>query len=171
MTIQEILKSLKTNELLLKSLPIGYTPGLPMVGGTKENPCFIVPFLRYRMTGKVDQTQVFPPRFVVSVAAKDGSVAAFADLRFDTRFAKIDFDKPVGTFRHAAIRHLNKQEYGEKRRQLYGVLDCLSASMQGKEEFDEMDAAKLKALFGMLIEPAVKPFYHAINPHFYETRL
>jgi len=36
-------------------------------------------------------------------------------------------------------------------------------------EFDEMDAMKLNKLFSVLLEPSMKPFYHAIDKTFFET--
>ena len=170
MKTTEILKSLKTNEFLSHStISLGYTPGLPMAANLNGTPCLVVPFLKYQMTGKVDATQVFAPRYVAIVEVKHGTVVGFSDLTFDKRFGKVDFNKPVGLFRHAAIHHLNKKEYDNLRNKLYDMLDTLCLSMEKKGEFDEMDTQRLSKLFVMLLEPSVKPFYHAIDKTFFES--
>lgn len=170
MNTTEILKSLKTNELLIHStLPIGYTPGLPMAVSLNNTPCLVIPFLKYQITGKVDATQVFAPRYVAIVETRHATVVSFTDLAFDKRFSRIDFNKPVGLFRHAAIHHLSKKEYDDLRNKLYGMLDTLCLSMQKETEFDELDRQRLTQLFSMLLEPSVKPFYHAIEKNFVET--
>lgn len=170
MKTKEILKSLKTNEFLTHStISLGYTPGLPMAASLNGIPCLIVPFLKYQMTGKVDATQVYAPRYVAVVEVKHGTVVGFNDLSFDKRFGQVDFNKPIGLFRHAAIHHLNKMEFDELRNKLYGMIDTLCESMEKKEEFDEMDTQRIAKLFSMLIEPSVKPFYHAIDKSFFEA--
>ena len=166
----EILKGLKTNAVLLNtSMPIGYTPGIPMLSLRNGEPCLIIPFLRYQMTGEVDKTRVFAPRFIVMVTKNRGGVVKYEDLMYDIRFEEVDFGKPVGLFRHTAIMHLKKDEYNKLRNELYALLDSLGDSMAGKLEFDEMDAKKLLHLYNILLEPSVKAFYHAIDKPFFET--
>lgn len=170
MKTEDILKSLKTNEFLLNSnIPMGYTPGIPMLSLRNEEPCLIIPFLKYQMTGEIDKTRVFAPRFVVTVAMNEGKVVKYEDLVYDSRFEEVDFRKPVGLFRHSSIRHLKKDDYYKMRSEIYTLLDALSDSMIGKMEFDEMDAMKFNKLFSVLLEPSMKPFYHAIDKSFFET--
>ena len=99
----------------------------------------------------------------------DGKVVKYEDLMYDSRFEEVDFRKPVGLFRHSSVRHLKKEDYNKMRNEIYALLDALSDSMIGKMEFDEMDAMKLNKLFSVLLEPSMKPFYHAIDKTFFET--
>lgn len=170
MKTEEILKSLKTNEFLLNSnIPMGYTPGIPMLSLRNGEPCIVIPYLKYQMTGEIDKTRVFAPRFVVTVVMNEGKIVKYEDLLFDSRFEEVDFSKPVGLFRHSSIRHLKKDDYKKMRNEIYVLLDALSDSMTGKMEFDEMDGMKLNKLFSILLEPSMKPFYHAIDKTFFET--
>lgn len=170
MRTEDILKSLKTNDFLLNSnIPMGYTPGIPMLSLRNGEPCLVIPFLKYQMTGEVDKTRVFAPRFVITVVMNGGKVVKYEDLMYDSRFEEVDFRKPVGLFRHSSIRHLKKNDYNKMRNDIYELLDALSDSMTGKMEFDEMDEIKLKKLFSVLLEPSMKPFYHAIDKTFFET--
>ena len=169
MKTEEVFKSLKTNEVLLNNRPLGYTHGLPMISHRNGTSCLVIPYLKYQMTGQVDKTRVFPPRFVVTVIMNNGCVVKYEDLAFDYRFQKIEFNKPVGLFRHAAIRQLNKEGYLRMRGQLYESLDRLGGSMMGDWEFSENDSMTLSRLISVLLEPSVKPFYHAIDKIFYET--
>ena len=170
MKTEELLKSLKTNEFLLHSnIPMGYTPGIPMLSLRNGEPCLVIPFLKYQMTGEIDKTRVFAPRFVVTVVMKEGKVVKYEDLVYDSRFEEVDFSKPVGLFRHSSIRHLKKDDYYKMRNEIYALLDALGDSMTGKMEFDEMDAMKFNKLYSLLLEPSMKPFYHAIDKTFFET--
>ena len=170
MKTTEILKALKTNELILHStIALGYTPGLPMADCRNGVPCLVIPYMKYQMTGKVDATLVFVPRYVVTVEVKHGTVVDYSDLTFDNRFSKVDFNKPAGNFRHAAIHHLDKREYEDMRNKLYEALDTLCKSMTKESDFDEMDKHRMAKLYDLLLEPSVKPFYHAIDRKFFET--
>lgn len=168
MKTEEVLKNLKTNAGLMGNLPLGYTHGIPMLSLRNDTPCLVVPYLKYQITGEVDKTRVFAPRFVATATMKNGSVVKFEDLAYDSRFEEIDFNKPIGLFRHQAIKHLGKNDYKKVRNHLYFMLDKLSSSMTGESEFNEMDLMKLTQLASLLIEPSVKPFYHAINKSFFE---
>lgn len=170
MKINEILRSLKTNEFMLNStIPMDYTPGIPMASICNGEACLVIPYVKYKITGEIDKTQVFAPRFVVVITIKKGIVVKYEDLSFDSRFEEVDFRKPIGLFRHTAIRHLKKNEYVKMRDELYDLIDGLCASMSGKMEFDEMDAMRLCKLYAFLLEPSLRPFYHAINKSFFET--
>ena len=166
----EILKKLKTDSFVLHStIPMGYAPGLPMIALRNGEPCLIIPYLKYLMTGKVDNTRIFPPKYVVTVAMSDGVIVKYEDLMFDTRFEEVDFKKPVGFFRHSAISHLSKVKYSEMRSEIYQLIDRLGESMSGKIDFDEIDERRFCKLYSILLEPSAKPFYHAIDKMFYET--
>lgn len=170
MKTEEIIKKIKTNTFLLNSpMPMGYTSGIPMISLRNGEPCLIIPFLRYQMTGEVDKTRVYAPRFIVTVTKNKVGVVKYEDLMYDIRFEEVDFGKPIGLFRHTAIMHLKKDEYNKLRNELYALLDSLGDSMTGKIEFDEMDSLKLNKLLSVLLEPSLKPFYHAIDKTFYET--
>ena len=123
------------------------------------------------MTGEIDKTRVYAPRFVVTVNMKNGNIIKYEDIMYDCRFEEVDFRKPIGLFRHSAIRHLKKNDYNKMCHELYNLLDELSESMAGKIEFDELDEIRLKKLFALLLEPSLKPFYHAIDKDFFETYL
>lgn len=169
MKTQDILKKMNTNAIVLNSIPMGYTPGLPMISNRGGKACLIIPYLKYKMTGKVDETLVYPPRYVLTVTASDALIVCFTDLAYDNRFTEVNFNHPVGTFRHSSIRHLNKKEYQQHLEALYTVIDCLIGSIEGLADFDDMDSMKIKRLFSMLLEPSVKPFYNVIEKDFFES--
>ena len=48
-------------------------------------------------------------------------------------------------------------------------MDRLAASAEDKTKFSGLDNVKLCNLFALLLEPSLKPFYHAIEKDFFET--
>lgn len=125
-----------------------------------------VPFLKYKVTGEVDHTFVYPVKFVATILIPEGVIASFEDLSLNPAFARVAFSEPVGTFRHDAIKTLNKPAYESMRSSLYQeydkIVDCL---IQGKE-YPAKDEAAFQKLLNMLLEPSLRPFYTVIDPLF-----
>ena len=67
-SVQQILNELKTSQLLLNCLmPLGYVPGLPILQIRNDQLCLMIPYLRYKVTGVADKTQVYPIRFALTL--------------------------------------------------------------------------------------------------------
>lgn len=166
--VSKILKALKTNALILNAkMPLGYGCGIPTVQIRNGYLCLTVPYLKYKMTGKVDKTLVYPIRNVATVSLPEGDVVAFEDLRYDKRFEKVDFSQPIGLFRHDAIKELSQKEYNEKIDEIYTLYDKMIAALLYGEEYSDADDLKLGELIRMIVEPSLWPIYKAIDEDFY----
>ena len=118
-SVEKILKELKTNPLFLNlELPLGYTAGLPLLQIRNEQLCLQIPYLKYRVTGVVDKTLVYPIRYVLTLVLPEKKLVDFQDLSFQPQFRKVDFNSPVGLFRHEAVQHMTKTEYWNTRSEL-----------------------------------------------------
>ncbi len=168
----EILKSLKTNELVLAAkIPMGYSSGYPILQNRNGSLCMTVPYLRYKITGETDKTQVYPIRYTVTVEIPENKVVRFENLAYAKGHTKVNFDKHVGYFRHDAIKDLTKKQYEEKRSELYGYYDRLIAAVLGEGEFTADDEKNMKELLGMLLEPCLKGAYKVLDKDFYNKFL
>lgn len=164
---ESLIKSLKTNSFLLHSnMPMGYVPGLPILCILNGNLCMKVPFLKYKVTGEVDHTFVYPVRFVATVLIPEGVIASFEDLSLNPAFAQVAFSEPAGTFRHEAIKALNKPAYENMRSSLYQEYDKIVNSLILGKEYPASDEAVFKKLLNTLLEPCLRPFYRVIDPFF-----
>lgn len=170
--ITAVLKGLKTDPFVLNAeMPMSYVPGLPILQILNDQLCLCVPFLQYRPTGTVDQTLVYPIRYTVTLSVPEFKPLAFMDLSIHPRFANVDFSKPVGTFRHEAIRHLNKKEYDAKRNELLQQYDKVIAALIDGEAYSEKDEEDMCSLLQMLTEPSLYPIYRALDEDFYNKYL
>lgn len=166
-TIAEVILELKnTPQVQHSNIPLAYTPTLPILAVRNSYLCMIVPFARYQITGKKDETLVYPIRHTVTLSLPDYTIVAIDDMRFDPRFANVDFSKPVGKFRHEAIKHLDRTAYNQKRQQLLGMYDKLTASLVDGTPFTAEDDEQTALLANMLTEPSLKPFYKVIDADF-----
>ena len=151
------------------ALPLGYVPGLPVIGAVAGKLCLKVPYLKYKITGEVDKTLVFPARYVLTYSLPDMRPVGFEDLAYNRAFRKVDFGKPVGFFRHDAIKSLTKKEYKEKRDALMSMYDEVIEAILAKKPYAR--GGEFKKLLGMMIEPSQKPIYKAIDKKFYDNFL
>lgn len=167
-SVSAILKELKTDGFVLHAgMPMGYLPGLPILEIRNEELCLTIPYLKYKVTGQVDKTLVYPIRFTLTLVLPELRVAEFRDLGYQSAFRKIDFTKPVGLFRHEAVKHLTKQAYQQSREELLGCYDKVIAALLYGENYTQEDEARMQELLQMMVEPSLLPIYKELNADFY----
>lgn len=170
--VEKILKRIKTCDFVLKcKMAQGYVYGYPVLQIKNGSLCMLVPFLKYKVTGKPDGTLVFPIRYSVTLEIPEERFVGFDDYSFDERFAEVDFGKAIGTFRHDAVKHLNKKEYDAKRSELFTYYDKLANSLVNGTEFTKQEDEKLRSMLQMLAEPSLLPIYKVLDKDFYEKYL
>ncbi len=167
-TINEIIKQIKTSKPYL-TLPLGYVNGYPVLTLKNDRICAVIPYLKYKKTGEVDKTQVYPIRYLITYAIKDGVIVALEDLKNSEMFRDFDFEKPVGLFRHDAIKELTKDEYTKKQQQLYALYDSFAEALIDKKDYPLQNIRNMKSLLSTLLEPSLKPFYKTLYPNFYKN--
>ncbi len=166
--VKELLKSIKTSDFVRNCpIPLGYVTGYPMLGMYNGQPVMTVPFLRYKVTGQVDKTLVFPIHYTVTVALPSTRILAFQDLSADRRFQKVDFGKPIGFFRHEAVKSLSKTQFAAKREALFAAYDKIIAAMVAGRDYTPGERETMADLLKMLAEPCLMPIYQALEPAFY----
>ena len=170
-SMKKIIASVKTSDFLINcAMPMGYSEGFPMLRQCNGEVFVMIPFLKFQVTGKVDQTLVYPIRFVITVRARDGKIVGYQDLISDSRFAKVNFEQPIGLFRHEAIRDWNKQTYRENRQMLYRLYDATCDAMANGQVPQEL-TEQLSQLLKQMVEPSQLPIYRALYGAFFNTYL
>ncbi len=166
MPIQEFLKGINTNDVVRRNIPMGRGMGYPVLKIVGER--LLISVFYYRsILHPEDKTLLMPPEYMLTFDYPSGKLVSFENLRLHSQYSSVNFDKPVGTFRHEAIRHLNKTEYRDKKEQLFAAVDRLIAHLGGEGEFHSQDEKELAELYGMMTEPCLHPFYRALSPQFY----
>lgn len=165
---EALIKKLKTNAFILNSsMPMGYVPNLPILCILNGNLCMKIPFLKYKVTGEIDKTFVYPTRYVATVLVPEEQVVAFEDLSLQRTFTNVSFSDPIGTFRHDAIKDYDKKAYDNLRSTLYKEYDKIVDSLvNGGNGYSANDEIQFRKLFNTIIEPSLRPFYKAIDKDF-----
>ncbi|MCR4784266.1 MAG: hypothetical protein K6A35_07080 [bacterium] len=172
MTVAEIWQNLhKTPFYRQCSIPLGYTAGLPILRFSERGAALDLPFLRYQMTGTVDKTLVFPPRYIFTAELPSGRIVTFRDLIWEEAFNSTNFAEPVGLFRHEAVRHMGAHLYRRKRLELLELCDKIVQSVRNGQEPPAKEREALRRLYGIMLEPFLKPFYKLIAPAFADAYL
>ncbi len=167
-SLTKIIKDIhKSNFVYNCPIPLEYKSGIPVLKIVNSKLCLVLPFLKYKITGEVDKTQVFPIRYTVTVSLPDMKFVAFEDLAYNPNFSDTDFTEPVGLFRHDSIKQFTKQEYNKKRDELFGMYERIIASLLYDENYSEEDDANFSNLLNIMLEPSLKRFYSVIDNDFY----
>ena len=164
---EALLKKFKTNAFILNSgIPMGYVTGLPLLCILNGNLCMKIPYLKYQVTGETDKTLVFPVKYLVTMEIPEERIVGYEDFAFNEKFAKVDFFKPIGTFRHDAVKNLDKQAYVNLRSELYKEYDSIVVHLLYGGEYSSSNEERFSRLFNTMLEPCLHPFYHAIDKDF-----
>lgn len=164
---ESIIHGLKKNKFIQYSnIVMGYAPGLPILVNINGRLCMKVPYLKYRVTGQLDNTLVFPIRYVVTISLPEGAIVGFEDMSFNKAFSKVEFEIPVGRFRHEAVRNMNKTEYANSRSKLFAEYDKIIKHIVLGGTYSDYDEKRFKTLLNIILEPSLVPFYSAIDSEF-----
>ena len=170
--VAQIVKKVKTGDFYKHcALPLGYVDGYPVLSIKNSKLCLVIPFLKYKVTGEVDKTLVYPIRYLITVSVEDEKVIGFENLEYAAPYRKIDFEKPIGFFRHEAVKKYNKNEFKEKRAELYDMYSKVAMAILYNAPYTENDDAEFKELLNTLLEPSLRPIYAAIDKDFNDNYL
>ena len=165
--MSDLLKEVKSSKFVFScSMPLGYTYGYPIITVRNGQVLAVIPFLKYKSTGVVDKTLVYPIRYTVTYSYEKKSIVGFEDLQANMFFSKLEFNKPIGYFRHDAIKHLLRADYMDKQQELYKKYDAYVSALLYKEPYSGKDLESFRELLSMMLEPSLKPMYKALSPGF-----
>lgn len=167
--IKKILKTMKTSPFVLGcGMEPGVGQGLPVLTVRGGRLCLMVPYLKYKKTGKPDATLVYPIMYTVTVTLPESAPVSFEDLRFESAFRLVDFTKPIGTFRHDAIKKYSKDEYFAMKDELLELYGRTADMLLYGDEYSERDDRRMRELLRLLTEPSLKPIYAVLDRDFFE---
>ncbi len=169
--ISNLHERLKHRPEVRQLIPMGYVPTIPILKVSNDILCAEYPFVKYKITGKTDETLVYPIRYTLTYELPEDVVVGFKDLTIDSRFGKVDFNKPCSKFRHEAIRDLDKEGFSNLRAKTLQDLDLVVDALLNDTPYSPEDEKQLIGDLSKMIDPALYPFYRALSPDFYNKYL
>lgn len=171
-SVSQIRRELKTSGFFLNcELPMAYTAGIPILQIQNGSLCLTFPFLKYKTTGEVDQTQVFPIRYLISLELPTKKVVRFEDLEYNGAFGDVDFDCPAGLFRHEAIRQYDKEQYRALYEELMECYSRVADFLVYGLDYEPEEESRMRRLLQLLVEPFLLPAYELLDRDFYNKYL
>lgn len=170
--IKKIIDDIRTGDFVINcNMPMGYTAGYPTLKINNNKLCLAIPFLKFKITGKPDKTLVYPIRYVVTVKLPEMRIVGFTDLSVHPAFSKVNFDRPIGVFRHESVKQLSKKEYFAKKDELFALYGKMASAVLFGDEFTSEDDEAFVRLINIMLEPSLRPIYKAIDKDFYDNYL
>jgi len=165
-TVEVLLENIKKQEFYRGVIPIGFGAGLPIIKIIDKQTYIMIPFFRFDRVNELDKSLIYPIKFQITVKWPSGKLVSFEDYQINPAFIKVDFSKPIGYFRHEAIKMYNSGQYNEKRKELYSLYDKLLNFLLVGDDFTSQDEDKFKELLNMIIEPSLVPIYRVLDQKF-----
>lgn len=169
--ISTLMGELKSSSVIRSLIPMGYVASLPILSIKNDNLCVTIPFLRYKITGETDKTLVFPIRYLIEYSLPQKQVIQFKDLYYDQAFAKVDFAKACGLFRHDAVKNLNREQYINLKSSTLRDYDKVVQFLIDDSDYSIDDEKLMIQHLSTIIEPSLIPMYRFINSEFYNKYL
>lgn len=171
-TVEQVRKNLETGDFFLNcKIPLGYKTVFPILQIRNGSLCIMFPYLKYQTTGEVDKTLVFPVKYAVTLELPTEKAVCFEDFEYNEAFGDVDFDKPIGYFRHEAVREYSRAEYNNLHRELMREYDKVIHMLLVGGGYDSADERRMSELLRLLLEPSLLPIYRVLDRDFYNKYL
>ncbi len=171
-SVKQCVKEIKNSDFVRKSIiPLEYVAGTPLFRMCNSKVYLVIPFLRYKVTGEVDKTYVYPIRYTVTVSIPERKIVGFEDLGSNPVFRKVDFSKPIGLFRHESIKQYTQKQFKTEKDKLFALYDKIIMELTDNQRYLKADGDEFTALLKTLLEPSLKPIYKVLDKEFYNKFL
>ncbi len=161
----QLISDFNHSDFRRKSIPQEMVSGWPCLQRMGKTLCITIPY--YARSFKQDKVALFP--LYCSATFPIGNPDRLVDYSvypYQSEWQDIDYTRPVGYFRHAALADVKtKEEYQALCRELYGYFDQMAAAVLDKRPFEKEQ--EMIPLFTKLMEPGHYPQYLKINRKFY----
>lgn len=166
MTMSQFIKKVRLGKEAKSLIPLDFGVGWPILSIKSDNLCVTFPFFKSVLQPD-DKTMLYPIAFTLTALWPTGLIVGFSNLKYDDIYMDIDITKPVGTFRHDAIKHLDKEAYIQKREELYRQYDTLIQSLYNDEPYNPDLEREFRENLNMMMEPSLAKYYQLIDPQFF----
>lgn len=165
-SISNVINDFRKTSIYKEMIPTKFNCGFPIIQIENRSLCVVLPFYRFQLSHELDKSTVYPIRYCVTILWDTAKPIRFEDLSSNKAFKRVQFEKPIGYFRHDEIKHLNKAQYYETKDHLYRMYDQLIEYLIDGEEYSKESEESFKQLLNMMIEPCLIPFYKVLNRKF-----
>ena len=190
--LKAFFEELRKDEFVRKcGIPLGYTPSWPIFKKIRDKVVMVVPFNRIMHSTKEDVRAVLPIGYTLTVTLNavlemseqtkrltgkeegySGFVpVGFESLKYNEKFGKVEFNKPIGVFPHKDLREIGEEAYKKKVEALYSEYDTVINDLLGIEECAGLDRADLRSDLALVVDPATKIMYKMLDGDFADMYL
>lgn len=165
-TFEDFVRKANRSDTRRRLIPMEFSSGWPSISIKNNQICVTVPYFRSH-PGKDGKMLLFPISYLMTLTWPNAGVVEFASLKYRKEYKGIDFGKPVGIFKHDAVKDFIKEEYMAKRTTLFGLYDQLIDCITGQKEF--MQVEEMRGLFQIMMEPSLYTMYQNLARNFFDS--
>ncbi|MDE7043873.1 MAG: hypothetical protein K2O97_02460 [Acetatifactor sp.] len=161
----QLISDFNHSDFRSKVIPQELVSGWPCLQWMGKSLCITIPY--YARSFRQDKVALFP--LYCSVTLPVGNPDRLMDYSvypYQKEWQEIDYTKPVGYFKHAALADVKtKEEYQVLCRRLYDLFDRMTMAVLDRKPFEQED--EMIPLFTKLMEQGHYLQYLKINRKFY----
>ncbi len=165
LSIYNVIRTFNRSDFRRRSIPQELVSGWPALCRMGKTLCLTIPY--YSRVHSNGRTILYP--LYCSATIPVGNTDRLVDFTiypYQKDWADVDYTKPAGYFKHAALKDVEtKEDYRILCNQLYGYYDQMALAILEKKPFN--GEKEMTALFSKLMEPGHYTQYLRINKKFY----
>ena len=163
---ENLIKQVRKMPFYRQLIPLEAGIGFPLPT-RKENKVYItLPFFGMGSAAEPGKTPLYPPLAIATLNWSNQIPVEYVDLRFRHPAPELNWAARVGTFPHPEVAQISVGEYRQLRQELFGMYDEMFDRLADRQPLSPEWSQRFSELLNLLIEPALKPYYRALNPKF-----
>jgi hypothetical protein len=163
----QVMESLRNTPIFRQLIPQEAAIGWP-VPVRKKGRVYVTFFLFGRAyQPEKQQSALYPPFAALTFNWEKQRLVKFVDLLFEHPWPEGNWQDQVGTFPHTEIAQLSVSEYEARRKELFSMYDEMLQWLREGRSFPAAWRQRFGERLRVLMEPALEPFYRALEPRFF----
>jgi len=165
---EKLMRLIRKSPLFEQLVPQEAGIGWPIPLRKEKNVYIKLPMFGFAPKSEDGKTALFPPFSIITIDWASGKPVEYLDLHYVKPDENLQWQgQQVGVFPHQAVADWRIGEYKEKRSELLQLYDELFNKLVQEDQFTDEWKNKFSKLLAVLVEPSLKPYYHALGAKFF----
>jgi len=161
-----LIKQVRQMPLFRQLIPLEAAIGFPLPLRKEGKVYLTLPIFGLGTVSQPGKTPLFPPLAIATIDWSNQIPVEYINLRFRHPAPELDWTAQVGTFPHAAVAQISVGEYRQLKQELFSIYDEMLDRLVQQQPINPERSQRFTELLNLLIEPALKPYYCALNSKF-----
>ena len=161
-----LFKNIRKTKLFREKIPMEAGLGWPIPLRKDGNVYAILLCFGVFPTTEKDVTALYPPFAAITIDWANQKLVNYVNFKEQNPRIQLQWEGQIGTFPHPSVTQFKPSEYREMRQELLSMYDEMFDKLSSGANFSSEWTARFSYLLGILLEPALQPYYRLLGGKF-----